>query len=163
MYDESENPARIFLIILVKIAAAALIITLLFTFLYGAARVSGFAMSPAVKDGDLVIFYRFAKNRQGDAVILKSGEIRRVAAGPGDVVDITESGLIINGALQQEPGIFTETARFTGGIDFPLTVPEGQVFVLADDRAHDDSRIYGCMANEDIKGKAMAVMRRRGI
>lgn len=157
------------LFLLVKITAISLVIIFMFTFLFGLVRYQDPSMAPAIKDGDLVIYYRYTKSgyQPQDAIALKyEGEtqVRRVAATAGDSVDITESGLLINGALQQEPGIFQATERYQDGTSFPLTVPEGQVFVLGDSRINaSDSRIYGCVSIEDTLGKVMTVIRRRNI
>jgi len=155
--------------LLVKIVSIALVFVLLFTFLFGIMRYQEPSMAPAVKDGDLVLFYRY--NASGyqpqDAVVLEFAgrmQVRRVVATAGDNVDIAEGGLIINGALQQESEIYQRTERYEDGIIFPLTVPEGQVFVLSDSRTGaTDSRIYGCVEISDTLGKVMAVIRRRGI
>ena len=157
------------LLLIAKIAAITLAFVLLFTFLFGIIRYQDPSMGPAIKDGDLVIYYRY--NKSGylpqDAVVLEyegKKQVRRVIATAGDTVDITEDGLVINGALQQEPGIYETTERYAEGIRFPLTVPEGQIFVLGDGRTNaTDSRIYGCVDIEDTFGKVMMVIRRRGI
>jgi signal peptidase I len=87
-----------------------------------------------------------------------------VVATAGDVVDINEDGLVINGALQQEPRIHEATERYEEGVIFPLTVPEGHVFVLAASRTDaTDSRIYGPVEIEDTLGKVMTVIRQRNI
>ena len=73
-------------------------------------------------------------------------------------------GLLINGSLQQEQEIYQKTERYQEGGEFPLTVPEGQVFVLGDSRSGaTDSRIYGSVEIEDTLGKVMTVIRRRSI
>ena len=157
------------LYLFIKIVSIAAVFALMFTFLYGGIRYSEPSMAPMIKDGDLVIFYRYTKSgyQQKDAVALDfkgQRQVRRVIATAGDIVDITEQGLIINGALQQEPDIFQKTERYQDGIDFPLTVPEGQIFVLGDSRVGaTDSRIYGCVKIEDTLGKVMAIIRRRNI
>ena len=155
------------LMLLAKVSAIVLVTVLLFTFVYGALRYQEPYMSPAVKDGDLVIFYRFAKNTYmpRDLVVVKNGskkEVRRIIAGGGDVVDIIDGGLSINGALQQEPDIRSPTYRYNEGIEFPLTVPYGEFFVLADEREGAiDGRIYGTVKRDDVAGKVMTVIRRR--
>lgn len=57
-------------------------------------------------------------------MLKKIGEmqIRRIVAVSGDSVEITAEGLKVNGYLQQESGIYTETLPYTEGISFPLTV-----------------------------------------
>ena len=160
---------RDLLFLLAKIASIALIALLVFTFLFGFLRHQEPSMDPAVRDGDLVIFYRYTQSgyMPRDPVVLElDGRrvVRRVVAVAGDTVDITENGLVINGAPQQELEIYERTERYEEGMDFPLTVPEGAVFVLGDSRTGAaDSRLYGCVRIEDTLGKVMAVIRRRGI
>ena len=154
--------------LLLKIAAIAAAVVLLFTFIFGVMRVTDIAMKPAVQDGDLVIFYRLDKEYvASDPVVLSyEGEkqIRRVIAVAGDTVDITEGGLIINGSLVQELDIREETLRFEDGISFPITIEEGQVFVLGDKRNDSvDSRLYGAVDINDTLGKVMTILRRRNI
>ena len=157
------------LLLLIKIASIILIFVLLFTLLFGIIRYQDPSMAPAIKDGDLVIFYRYTSTDYlpQDVIVLEYEgqlQVRRVVATAGDTVDITGEGLVINGAVQQEPEIFQKTERYQNGVSFPLTVPEGQVFVLGDSRiGATDSRIYGCVKIEDTLGKVMTVIRRRSI
>ena len=157
------------LMLLLKVVLIIVAFVLLFTFLFGIIRYQEPSMSPAIKDGDLVVYYRYtqAGYLRQDAIVLEySGmeQVRRVVATAGDTIDITEDGLLINGALQQELDIYRKTERYTEGVDFPLTVPEGHVFVLADNRTGaTDSRIYGCVKIEHTKGKVMTIIRRRNI
>jgi len=155
--------------LLMKLAIICFSFVLLFTFLFGVVRYNDSSMDPSIKDGDIVLFFRNKtdKYHPRDVVILDFNgkrQVRRVIATAGDTVDITEDGLYINGALQQEQGIYQKTERYQEGVEFPLVVPEGQVFVMGDSRKDaTDSRIYGCVRISDTYGKAMAVIRRRGI
>jgi signal peptidase I len=156
------------LFLLAKIAAIALVLVLLFTFMYGLYRGADPGMKPAIQDGDLVLFYRLDKNYvAGDVLLLDfegQRQARRVVAVAGDAVDIVEEGLVINGSLQQEPDIYQATQRYAEGVEFPLTVGEGQVFVLGDARAGaTDSRIYGAVDVDDTLGKVITILRRRNI
>ena len=88
-------------------------------------------------------------------VLEKDGEVqvRRILAVAGDEVNLTEDGLEINGYLQQESEIYTETLPYTEGITFPVTVGEDEYFVLGDHRTNaKDSRIYGTVKKEEIEG-----------
>jgi len=156
--------------LLVKIGVIVLIFVLLSTFLYGIVRYYEPSMSPTVKDGDIVVFNRYIHEEgyhpREVIALVYDGEtqIRRVVATAGDIVDINEDGLVINGALQQEPEIYSPTERYADGVSFPLTVPERHVFVLGDSRTNaTDSRIYGCVSIGDTLGKVMTVIRSRGI
>ena len=155
--------------LLIKIALIVLVYISLFTFLFGIVWHHDPSMNPMVKDGDLVMFYRYAKSGYlpQDVIVLEINgkkQVSRVIATAGDAVDITEEGLMINGSLQQEPEIYRKTEKSAGNINFPLTVPEGQVFVLGDSREEAaDSRVYGCVKIKDTLGKVMAVIRRERI
>lgn len=156
------------ILLLLKIVVVAVVVVLVFTFLYGGYRSPDPAMSPAIRDGDLVMFYRLDKTyTAGDTLLLEyegQRQVRRVIATAGDTVDITEDGLMINGALQQEPQIYQKTQRYADGVTFPLTVGEGQVFVLGDARENaTDSRVYGAVNVKDTQGKVIAILRRRNI
>ncbi|SHK84653.1 signal peptidase I [Desulforamulus aeronauticus] len=162
------SPLKDILFLLAKIAVILVAFLLIFTFMYGLCRNTDASMAPSVKDGDLVIFYRLDKKYVAqDTLVLEfegQMQVRRVIATAGDVVDITEDGLVINGALQQETGIYESTQRYENGVEFPLTVGEGQVFVLADSRVNvADSRIYGAVEIKDTLGKVMTIFRRRNI
>ena len=124
-------------------------------------------MSPAFKDGDLAVYYRLQKKfMPSDTVVLeKDGEtqVRRIIAAAGDEVNLTEDGLEINGYLQQEQEIYTETLPYMGGITFPVTVGQDEYFVLGDHRTNaKDSRMYGVVKKEEIKGAVITLLRRRG-
>ena len=129
-----------------KILIFVVLLAVIFLFIFGICRCSDNMMSPAFKDGDLVVYYRLQKEYQpSDTVVLeKDGEtqVRRIIAKAGDEVDMTEDGLKINGYLQQENEIYTETLPYTEGISFPITIGEDEYFVLGDNRTNaKDSRI----------------------
>ena len=147
------------------IAGAALLI---FTFVYGLHYNVEPGMDPAVKDGDMVMYYRWEKDyHAGDLLLLtfrEQNQVRRVVATAGDTVDITEEGLVINGALQQEPGIYRQTQRYAEGIGLPVTLGANEVFVLGDAReGATDSRIYGPVNVKDTRGAVITILRRRNL
>ncbi|MBS4961390.1 MAG: signal peptidase I [Lachnospiraceae bacterium] len=155
------------LFLVLKLLIFLVLIAVMIFFVFGIYRCSDNMMSPAFKDGDLAIYYRLQKEFQpSDTVIIeKDGEtqIRRIIAKPGDSVEITADGLKINGYLQQETGIYTETLPYTEGISFPITLEENEYFVLGDNRSEaKDSRIYGAVKKEKIKGTVITLLRHRG-
>jgi len=152
----------------IKIGVIAGLALLLFSFVYGFYYNAEPGMSPSVTDGDLVIFYRLDKSyHAGDLTLLTfqgKRQVRRVVATAGDTVDITEEGLVINGALQQEPGIRQKTQRYAEGVTFPLTLGKNQVFVLGDAREDAaDSRLYGPVEIKDTQGSVITLLRRRNL
>ena len=152
----------------IKISVIAMAFALFFTFIYGFHRNTDPDMFPMLKDGDLIMFYRLEKNYAiGDLLLLDfrgESQVRRVVAKAGDTVDIIEEGLVINGALQQEPDIYQQTRRYEDGISFPLTVGQGQVFVLGDARENaTDSRVYGPVNIKNTFGTVITAIRRRNL
>jgi signal peptidase I len=79
-------------------------------------------------------------------------------------VDITEDGLIVNGAIQQETDISGKTERYADGAPLPVTLGPGQVYVLGDNRENaTDSRVYGAVNKEDTRGAVIALIRKRNL
>ena len=151
-----------------KIGLIVAIATLLFSFVYGFHYHTEPGMNPAVKDGDLVIYYRLSKDYDAGDLVLVSfksqTQVRRVVATGGDTVDFAEEGLIINGSLQQERDIFEVTELFSDGPDFPITLRANEVFVLGDSRENaSDSRLYGPVNKEATSGKVITILRRRNL
>ena len=156
------------LYLLLKIAIIAVAVVLLFTFMFGILRVTDIAMDPSIQDGDIVMWYRLDKDYVASDPIVVSHEgeqqVRRVVAVAGDTVDITEDGLLINGSLVQEQNVFGDTLHYEDGITLPITIEDGQVFVLGDGRENSiDSRLYGPVNIKDTLGKVMTIIRRRNI
>jgi len=174
LIDELETPAqppsiwRELGALAIKIGAICVAFGLIFTFFYGFHRSTDPDMIPMLQSGDLVLFYRLSKDYAvGDLVLFDfQGErqVRRVVARAGDTVDFREGELIVNGAMQQEPDIIEQSWSYADGASFPLTVGEGQVFVLGDARENaTDSRVYGPVNISDTLGSVITVFRRRNM
>ena len=61
---------------------------------------------------------------------------------------------------EQKPGEIVETKRGAGACELQLhyVVPEGHVFAMGDNRSNSrDSRIFGAVPIENIKGKALFI------
>lgn len=155
--------------LLIKIAVIALAFVLLFSFIFGAYRYNDMSMDPAVKDGDLVITYRWDKHYSYNDLVCfwynKQSIISRVIAQEGDEVNIDGEGLKVNGHKLTESGIYEETTMIKdSNVKFPLTVPDNEVFVLGDARSKAiDSRTFGCVEVEKTEGKIIGLFRHRGI
>lgn len=80
--------------------------------------------------------------------------VKRIIGLPGDNVDIKEGKVFINGEALVEPYVTSET--YPRSINVPFTVPEGEVFVLGDNReVSQDSREFGCVSLDQIEGVAV--------
>ena len=146
------------------IIAAFFVITLIFTFVFRVFSVDGPSMKPTLQDGDKVVVSTIGyKAQKGDIVVLSSTEglkkpiIKRVIAVAGDTVDInfTTGVVTVNGTEEHYTDELT-TQQFD--VAFPLTVPEGTVFVLGDNRGVSlDSRStqVGCVDERLIVGKVL--------
>ncbi len=166
--QEKKQPstAEELIFLVAKILIAAVLCAVLFLFVFGIHRCGDNSMAPAVKHGDLAFYYRLQQDyRSSDVVVLEKDnqlQVRRIVAQAGDIVEIGEDGLRVNGYLQQESGIFTETLPYTEGISFPVTLGKDEYFVLGDNRLDaKDSRIYGAVRKEEIKGLLITLLRRR--
>lgn len=137
-------------------------------YFFGVGIVSGEGMYPRLRDGDLAIYYRLAPDHNLTDVIAYTKNDRlhygRIVALGGDTVDFNEDGqLLVNGNVMQEE-VFSATHAEGRATVFPLTLAENEVFVLGDNREYaQDSRDFGPVAVDEIKGKVISLVRNRGL
>lgn len=140
---------------------------LLLTQVFLLTQASGNGMFPAVKDGDLVIGFRWQQEYAQNDVIVYTVDgqthVGRIAARQTDVVTLTEDGaLLVNGTAQSGEIMYPTYAK--EGLSYPYTVPESHVFVLGDYRTQtEDSRDFGPIPMKDVEGKVITLLRRRGL
>ncbi len=134
------------------LVCSVLAVVVLFTFVIRLIGVDGYSMVPTLQDGDRLLVTTSllsGEYRYGDIVIIQKGTfadgdpiVKRVIATEGQTVDIDfANGIVyVDGEALGEPYI-NEPTYTDEGTEFPLTVPEGSIFVMGDNRNRsDDSR-----------------------
>ncbi len=99
---------------------------------------------------------KFRKNKYNNKIEPRMRYVKRVIGLPGDTIDIREGKVYVNDNALEEPYIKGDPTDARTHIDYPLTVPEEQIFVLGDNRkASKDSRNFGCVDQSLIEGKVV--------
>ncbi len=143
-------------------------------------KVEGYSMLPTLNDGQYVLVSRLAYHtgpfKRGDVIIFRppmnpeesffrrligfpnmhdryEDYVKRIIGLPGETVTIEKGTVYINGSPLDEPYI-SEPPRYSQ----EWQVPEGQLFVLGDNRNDSsDSHQWGFLPEENVIGKALVI------
>lgn len=143
------------------------VMSILNIFVFNISMVKGQSMQPTLWEGERLfvnkISLRFVNPKHGDVIVLhdpstgpsqKDYLVKRVIGIPGDIVEVRDHQLYVNGKIVDEPYIDTEIED----PDFAaLTVESGNYFVMGDNRhasASKDSRYFGSIPEDMIVGRA---------
>jgi signal peptidase I len=148
--------------IVISVVIAAIVII----FLYQPVKVEGTSMMPWLSDQERIFVnkfvYHFEEIHRGDIVVFwfpldpTKSYIKRVIGLPGDVVEIRQGVVLINGQVYGEnlvPEQYRDRMSYP-----PVKVEPDHYYVLGDHRnASNDSRTWGTVERKRIYGKAVFV------
>jgi len=153
--------------LLLRLCVITLAVWIVFSQVFLVTQCEGQGMFPAIEDGDLVLVYRLHKEyEKGDVVAYTHGgetRLGRIVARQTDVVMMNDTGTLqINGTNQGGEIMYPTYAK--PGTEYPFRVPEDELFLLGDYRTQaKDSRDFGSIPMDDIQGKVITIVRRRGV
>jgi len=147
-----------------SILTAVVIAILIKTFIFNTTYVLGNSMFPTLHEKDRLFANKvslyFTGPNKGDVIVIKAPDtpdkdyIKRVVGLEGDLVEIKEGKVYVNGNILKEEylkeGSYTHIYN-----ESSWEVPKGHVFVLGDNReegASKDSRYFGTVSLKTIKG-----------
>lgn len=170
------------------IALAVIIAYLLNVFVFERARVDGDSMKPTLYNTESLFEYKlcyyYRKPARGEIVIFEydTGKyeskwmpfdkeqvnyVKRIIGLPGETIDIRDGKVYIDGKQLIEPYLAEGTLTtvpidpfdMEAEVQYPYTIPEGQYFVMGDNRPESkDSRYIGAVSKSRIRGKVEFVM-----
>jgi signal peptidase I len=159
----------------VLVIGGALVLALVIrTFLFAAFYIPSESMVATLEKGDRVLVnklsYKLHDVNRGDVVVFERppGEpdtgikdlIKRVIGLPGETIELRDGRVIVDGRYLEEPYVHCPTPQeqyctqpLTG--ESTWTIPEGEVFVMGDNRAFSqDGRMFGPIDEDLIVGRA---------
>jgi signal peptidase I len=146
--------------LLIAIGLALVIIV----FLYQPVKVEGTSMAPLLSDQERIFInkfvYRFEPIQRGDVVVFwypldhSKSFIKRVVGLPGELVEIRQGTVYVNGKIVPEPYV---PPQYEDLSDFAqVRVPKDSYFVMGDHRiSSNDSRVFGSVGSQFIYGRAV--------
>lgn len=159
-----RRPAWVgFLWEIVQTLLMAIILYFLIDTVVGRVRVENISMQPTLHEGEFILVnklaYRLGDFHRGDIVVFHyprdpaEDYIKRVIGLPGDTVVIENGQVMVNGQILDEPYIKAPPQYAN-----TWQIPEGQVFVLGDNRNQSsDSHSWGFVPRDLFVGKALVI------
>lgn len=143
------------------LVCSVLVVVLLFTFGIRLIGVDGHSMLPTLQHGDRLLVLNSMLDHEyayGDIVVLRKDSfmnepiVKRVIATEGQNVDIDfMNGIVYVDGEALEETYINEPTYIEEGTEFPLTVPQGSIFVLGDNRNHSDDSRNDRLGTVDIR------------
>ena len=143
---------------LIVVAAVAVLVA---TIWMPVLQIYGSSMTPTLTEGNIVVSVKGSDFEAGDLIAFYLGNkilVKRCIAGPGQWVDIDESGDVYVDGRQLDEPYLTEKALGECDLELPCQVPDNRYFCMGDQRLTSvDSRstAVGCVSQEQIVGKVL--------
>ncbi len=147
----------------VQILVMAFVLYFIIDAVLGRVLVQKVSMEPTLMQGEILMVnklaYKFGEVEYGDIVTFhypnnpERDYVKRAIGLPGDVVEVKDGQVWVNGLELYEPYI-SAAPEYEGVWE----IPEGQYFVLGDNRNPSaDSHVWGYVPEENLIGEAFAV------
>jgi signal peptidase I len=167
--EEAPFSWRAILEIVQALALAVVISVVLNLFVVQVTEVRQRSMEVTLLQNDRVLVskldYRFGAAQRGDIIVFNPPPavdasipyVKRVVALGGETIDLRDGKVYVNGKLVDFPETRGQpTTPQAPTVRFPFTVPQGDVFVLGDNRQFSsDSRTFGSVPAQNIIGKVI--------
>jgi len=152
-----------FIIDTVETILLALILFLGINAVSARVRVENVSMEPTLTQGEFLLVnrvaYKIGTPKIGDIIIFHApgaddlDYIKRLIGRPGDTVHVEDGVVYVNGQALYETYI-ADKPNYSGTWE----VPEGQFFVLGDNRNNSsDSHLWGFISEDAVVGKALLI------
>lgn len=118
-------------------------------------------MSPTLETKDCVLVWKLCYKPEPDDIVITDRKneftqslIKRVIAVEGQQVRIKDGHVMVDGMVVEEP--YLNSSEPISYDEMELTVPEGKVFLMGDNRNWSkDSRDIGCISVDSLEGKVV--------
>ncbi len=171
--DRATSALRNALEWILVIVGAVVIALIVRNFVMQSFQIPSESMNETLLVGDRVLVnrlsYRLHDINRGDVVVFERPDnapaapgdpedlIKRVIALPGETIETRNGVVHVDGEPLDEP--YLVAGMSTTNLDVPLTIPEGEVFVMGDARNNStDSRVFGPISTDLVLGRAFAVI-----
>ena len=173
-HADQQKPSllRSVLTILVVVVVAFGLSRLIVEFVIQPYEVPSGSMETTIMTGDKVfserVSYYFRDIEPGDIITFEDAEIpgrillKRCIATAGQTVDLIDGRVYIDGIALDEPytnGLPSDPlAKTIVDISYPYTVPQGELWVMGDNRTNsNDSRYFGAVEEQSVTGRVCLV------